>query len=378
MRTSSDSSLQGDRGLRDDVALMRMHRRAVLLSSASIGLALCGGVCSRGGVSKTRGAEAARLTPVQLAKRPPTERVAMVALDSAGPRSEAEPRVRQLTKAVGGDSHGLIAVGLALGAPLFSGGRAPKQLQIMQSFPGDLLDPARSHGDAVVQVEGATAVEVSEAVRRILEASPDWVLRWRIDGFRSGNHHDQGRGLARNPFHFTDGFGNPSSAQETLDRMLVRSDQDEPDWAVGGTYQVIRVVRLATELWNKDSVEEQERIMGRRRDGRWLDGTPAGEEPNFAADPQGRLTPLDSHVRLAAPDRRNPPPIVRRSYTYDRGNGDTGLIFSCFQRDLSKGFEAVQRRLEGEAMAKYMLTTGGGYFFVPPPGDAWIDSVFHG
>lgn len=81
-------------------------------------------------------------------------------------------------------------------------------------------------------------------------------------------------------------------------------------------------------------------------------------------------------MRLAAPDRRDPPPLVRRSYNYDRGSGDSGLIFSCFQRDLATGFEAVQKRLEGEAMAKYILTTGGGYFFVPPPGDAWIDGLF--
>ncbi|MFH8519837.1 hypothetical protein ACH4CE_33090 [Streptomyces gelaticus] len=73
---------------------------------------------------------------------------------------------------------------------------------------------------------------------------------------------------------------------------------------------------------------------------------------------------------------RNPPPLGRRSYNYDRGSGDSGLIFSCFQRYPAKGFEAVQKRLEGEARAKYILTTGGGYFFVPPPGDAWIDALF--
>lgn len=68
------------------------------------------------------------------------------------------------------------------------------------------------------------------------------------------------------------------------------------------------------------------------------------------------------------PRSAQPAALVRRSYSYDRGNGDRGLIFSWFQRDLAKGFEAVQKRLEGKAMAKYILTTGGGYFFVPPPG----------
>ncbi|WP_405716573.1 MULTISPECIES: hypothetical protein [unclassified Streptomyces] len=59
---------------------------------------------------------------------------------------------------------------------------------------------------------------------------------------------------------------------------------------------------------------------------------------------------------------------MRRSYNCDRGDGDSGLIFSCFQRDLAKRFEAAQRRLEGEAMAKYILTTGGGTSSCRHPG----------
>ncbi|WTK76781.1 Dyp-type peroxidase [Streptomyces sp. NBC_01511] len=271
-------------------------------------------------------------------------------------------------------------MGFGLGVSLFEGSAAssPRQLRVMPSFAGDLLDPARSHGDLLVRVSGEDAAAVRKVVESVksVATKADWVVRWGIDGFRAENRVEEGRGLARNPFHFTEGFGNPESERVVADRVLVREGgQGEPAWAVGGSYQVVRVIRFATELWDRDSVQEQERIMGRRRDGRWLDGAPVGEEPNFAADPNGRLTPLDSHVRLAAPDRRNPPPLVRRSCSYDRGDGDTGIIFNCFQRDLAKGFEAVQRRLEGEALAKYVLTTGGGYFFVPPPGDAWIDAL---
>ncbi|WP_405792389.1 Dyp-type peroxidase [Streptomyces sp. NBC_01506] len=266
-----------------------------------------------------------------------------------------------------------------MGASLFegAGARAPRQLKVMPSFAGDLLDPAQSHGDLLVRVAGEDASAVRKAVESVkgVAKQSGWAVRWAIDGFRADNRVEGGRGLARNPFHFTEGFGNPESEREVADRALVRDGQGEPGWAVGGSYQVVRVIRFATALWDKDSVHEQERIIGRRRDGKWLDGTPVREEPNFAADPKGRLTPLDSHVRLAAPDRRDPPPLVRRSYSYDRGDGDTGIVFSCFQRDLAKGFEAVQRRLEGEALAKYVLTTGGGYFFVPPPGDAWIDAL---
>ncbi|WP_228183799.1 Dyp-type peroxidase domain-containing protein [Streptomyces anulatus] len=51
------------------------------------------------------------------------------------------------------------------------------------------------------------------------------------------------------------------------------------------------------------------------------------------------------------------------------------MIFSCFQRDPVQGFEAVQKRLAGESMASYLLTVGGGYFFVPPRGDEWTGAL---
>ncbi|MCK1823551.1 Dyp-type peroxidase [Streptomyces sp. XM83C] len=71
--------------------------------------------------------------------------------------------------------------------------------------------------------------------------------------------------------------------------------------------------------------------------------------------------------------RRSPTPDSTPTAFFVRAVGaeDQGLIFSCFQRDLDKGLEAVRHRLQGEAMSNYTLTAGGGYFFVPPPGGAW-------
>ncbi|MER6999033.1 Dyp-type peroxidase [Streptomyces sp. NPDC000410] len=301
----------------------------------------------------------------------------MVAVDRTSSRADPASSLHTLAGGLRAARSAGASAAPAVGAALFVRPELrPRGLVTMPRFPGDLLDPARSHGEVLLHIAADRQATVKTAVDRLLASAPEWRVRWRADGFRSDNREEGGRGLARNPFHFTEGFGNPGTERETADRVLVRADQIEPAWAVGGSYQVVRIIRLATELWDTDPVEEQERIIGRRREGGWLDGTPDGEQPNLAADPDGNLTPLDSHVRLAAPDRRNPPPIVRRSYSYDRGNGDTGLIFSCFQRDLAKGFESVQKRLEGETMAKYLLTVGGGYFFVPPPGDAWIDAAF--
>ncbi|MFT9786471.1 Dyp-type peroxidase [Streptomyces rhizosphaericola] len=283
----------------------------------------------------------------------------------------------QLVEGLGAARSGRVSVTVGLGSSFFSSVHVlpPRHLKRMPRFPGDLLDDSQAHGDVLVYLEGESKADLEDAAERLLSVMPTWRRRWRIDGFRKENRNEEGKWLARNPFHFTEGFGNPDTERDIIGRAAVVPGQGEPTWAEGGSYQVIRVVRFATNLWDRDSVDAQERIIGRRREGRWLDGTPGEEQPNFAADPHGKATPLDSHVRLAAPDRRNPPPMVRRSYSYDRGGGDSGLIFSCFQRDLVRGFEAVQRRLEGESLAKYVLTTGGGYFFVPPPGDSWTEAL---
>ncbi|MFK4148205.1 Dyp-type peroxidase [Streptomyces sp. NPDC004065] len=300
----------------------------------------------------------------------------VVALDLAGGDQQRAVALRAAHHAVTAVDGGGMSAWLALGAGCVAeGAEAPKHLRPMPSYAGDVLDSAQSHGDLLLQVTGASPGAVSEAVTRTLRSLPQWRVRWRIAGARPGNRTENGRGIARNPFHFTEGYGNPADREEVVERAMVKGGQGEPAWAVGGSYQVVRIIRLAVELWDRDSVPEQERVMGRRRDGRWLDGTPSTERADFGSDRHGGITPLDAHVRRAAPDPGDPPPLVRRGYNYRRGADDEGMIFSCFQRDLAQGFEAVQRRLRGEALAKYALTVGGGYFFVPPTGEHWIRAV---
>jgi deferrochelatase/peroxidase EfeB len=153
--------------------------------------------------------------------------------------------------------------------------------------------------------------------------------------------------------------------------VLGCNNDGEPDWCAGGTYQVVRLIRVAMPSWDTDPVAEQERVIGRRKDtGAPLSGHRLDEEPDLTGDEIA----VDAHVRLANP--RTPESmahrIVRRSYSYRRapevaGVDDAGQIFVCYQRDVERGFATIQRRLAGEAMERYLLPFGGGYYFVLPP-----------
>ena len=354
---------------------MMRSRRGVLRTSAAAAvgvgaLGVVGAAALKGEPGHGKG------TPAHLRGAVPLPYAQVVSLDLATSEKHRVDALRAACRSIAAVDGGHTAAWMALGTDSFPQvADAPRQLKRMPTFAGDVLDPAQSHGDLLLHITATSARAVSDATGRTLRALPQWDVRWRLDGHRPENRTEQGRGLARNPFHFTEGYGNPGTPTETIERATIKAGQGEPVWAVGGSYQVIRIIRLATDFWDRDTVHQQERIIGRRRDGRWLDGTPSTEQPAFGADPHGKITPLDAHVRKATPDRRTPPPLVRRGYNYQRAADDQGLIFSCFQRDLAQGFEAVQHRLQGEAMAKYTLTVGGGYFFVPPPGDEWLHAL---
>jgi deferrochelatase/peroxidase EfeB len=310
------------------------------------------------------------------------------ALDLTAERRDQVARLlRQLTTRIrilqaGAPPGSGVSATVAVGAGLFRqrlgvSGLRPSRLTAMPSFPNDALDPGWCHGDLLLQVCAPRAALAGAAVARLLR-NTDAVVRprWSIAGFRPENQLTGRMATTRNLFGFREGAGNPDPADPALMERLVwvQPDSREPAWTAGGSYQVVRLIRFASELWDAEPVERQEDVIGRHKhSGAPLAGSQEEQVPNFAVDPDGRITPLDAHIRRANP--RTPGSevnrILRRSYSYHRRNNasgrpEEGLVFVCFQQDLERGFATVQRRLRGEALEKYVLPFGGGYFFVLP------------
>ena len=256
----------------------------------------------------------------------------------------------------------------------------PKHLSRMQGFPNDALDPAQCHGDLSLQFCANTADTNIHALRDIVKNLPDLLLvRWKQEGTvppQAPAKPGEPAQSARNFLGFRDGSANPDSNDNTAMNQIVwvQPDSGEPQWAVNGSYQAVRIIRNFVERWDRTPLQEQESIFGRNKaSGAPMDGARETDVPDYSKDPHGKITKLDAHIRLANPrtaQTRNSL-ILRRPFNYSNGvnkNGqlDMGLLFICYQRDLEQGFIAVQTRLNGEPLEEYLKPVGGGYFFTLP------------
>jgi deferrochelatase/peroxidase EfeB len=285
-----------------------------------------------------------------------------------------------------GEALGLAAARLTItfgfGPTLFDrfalGSRRPSGLVELPVFPHDALDPARSGGDICIQACADDPVVAFHAVRNLARIGfGRAALRWTQLGFGRTSSTTSSQTTPRNLQGFKDGTNNIDAEDPAAMAEHVWVGDDEPQaWLHGGSYLVARRIRMLIETWDRSTLDDQQRTIGRfKQSGAPLTGSDEHDKVDLAAvDSSGLpVIPGDAHIRLAGPARNGGHRILRRGYSYTdgidprTGELDAGLFFVAFQRSLENGFVAIQNRLSTvDALNEYIVHTGSAVFAVPP------------
>ena len=282
--------------------------------------------------------------------------------------------------------------------------RRPAQLADLPTFNGDQLQDKFSGGDLCIQACADDQFVAFHAIRQLanLAGAPSGygdkvgtaALRWIQTGFIPDS---PGGSTPRNLLGFKDGTLNPGSPHpaERADGRTIGNgsfddvvwvDNEGPDWMRGGSYMVMRRIRLALEHWDRTDLDFQEEVIGRRKQS----GAPLTGGNEFtpldldAVDRDGNpVIAQNAHVRLGSAAATGGARIMRRAYTYNDGLSftaerwppwhqgleyDAGLLFIAYQRDPRTGFTQIFEPMSKLDLLNQYATHIGSALFACPGG----------
>ena len=262
----------------------------------------------------------------------------------------------------------------------------PAALVDLPHFAGDELVPEHTGGDLSIQACADDVQVAFHAVRQLIRLADDVAqVRWAQTGFMPNFGTGQS---PRNLMGFKDGTNNPSTADAEVMDKVVWVGSEGPDWMQGGSYMVVRRIRIALEHWDRSKIPFQEQTVGRHK----ASGAPIGKANEHdaldldATDKDGNyIIAENAHVRLAAAASNDGAQILRRPYSYNDGVNftaerwppwrqgmeyDAGLFFICYQRDPRTGFVKVFEKMAKLDMLNQFVTHVGGGLFACPGGVA--------
>jgi len=252
--------------------------------------------------------------------------------------------------------------------------KRPPALRPLPPLPADELNPGESDGDICIQACSDDPQVAFHAIRNLARIGRGTVaMRWSQLGFGRTASTSRSQDTPRNLMGMKDGTANIRAEDTEAMDKFVWVGRESPAWMRGGSYLVTRRIRMLLEVWDRTSLLDQERTIGRHKySGAPLGGSDEFEPLPLEAERNGHPTiPRDAHVRLASAKENGGARILRRGYSFTDGVDESlgeleaGLFFISFQRDPEQ-FVAIQRRLGSlDALNEYIKHVGSALFAVP-------------
>jgi deferrochelatase/peroxidase EfeB len=254
--------------------------------------------------------------------------------------------------------------------------KRPAALADLPKFTNEILDPNKCGGDICIQACANDPQVAVHAVRNLARVGFGTVaVKYSQLGFGRTSSTTREQSTPRNMLGFKDGTNNLKAEDtDALGKNVWVAKGDGPDWLTGGTYLVTRRIRNRIEAWDRTTLLEQERVIGRQKGS----GAPNGltqefEQLNFdlTNDKGTPLIDVDAHVRLVNPDHVGGVKMLRRGYNFTDGSDgfghlDAGLFFIAFVRSPTTNFIPVLAQMSGDALNEYIFHTGTAVFACPP------------
>ena len=209
--------------------------------------------------------------------------------------------------------------------------------------PGDLLFHIRARRmDQCFELAGQLVAQLGDAVRVVDE----------VHGFKYFDERDL--------LGFVDGTENPTGMAAPA--AALASAEDDPNFA-GGSYVIVQKYLHDLTAWNRLTVEEQERAIGRTK----LDNIELPDE----------VKPADSHVALntIVDEDGSQRQIVRDNMPFGRvGVGEFGTYFIGYCATPAVTEQMLRRMFLGDVPGRtdrvldFSTAVTGTLFFAPPAG----------
>lgn len=281
----------------------------------------------------------------------------------ADPQPELTIGPARLTVTVGFGPEFFIKMGLE--------SQRPAGFEELPAFKIDRLKPQFSGGDVLLHVSADDPLVLSHAIRALLRDSVAFAsIRWSQQGFSNAQGVVPSGVRQRNLMGQVDGTDNPALASEDFDNLVWV--HDGPAWMNGGTTLVLRRIAMQLNTWDQLGRDAKEQVIGRNlENGAPLGGKHETDPLDFEArDANGlKVIPDFAHVRRASAANLGER-IFRRPFNYEGtpasdGTPDVGLLWTSYQRSISRQYLPIQRRLDQfDLLNKWTVPIGSAVFAI--------------